>query len=151
MRFLAGFFIDGVTLYGKSLADKRKIEIVIQGRGCPDGSGFDATVCRGEWFAIIRDAAIFKEQTNRFGDRRLIVFGGKHIMREAFFDQIVGQFALCQQGIAGNCFSVDIERIEDRDEIPISLVCLSVSRPSTGKAATFFGCGRGRIHGRRRP
>ncbi len=67
-------------------------------RGCPDGSGFDATVCRGEWFAIIRDAAIFKEQTNRFGDRRLIVFGGKHIMRGAFFDQIVGQFVLCQQG-----------------------------------------------------
>lgn len=67
IRFFAGFFDDRVSLYDKNLSYKGKIQVVVQlGRG-PDGARLEAAVRQGDGFAIIRSAAIFKGQANRFG------------------------------------------------------------------------------------
>ncbi len=73
-------------------------------------------MCQGDWFAIIGSPAIFKGQTNGFSDRGLIAFGDENIVTKSLFDKIVGQFALCEQRIAGDRFTVNIERIDNGDE-----------------------------------
>ena len=73
---------------------------------------------QGDRFTIVGFTAIFKGKSNVLRDRRLVVFSDKDIMSRTRFDQITGQFALCQQCIAGDGFTVDIERSDHWDEHP---------------------------------
>jgi len=69
-------------------------------------------------FAIVRFAAVFKDQANVFDDRGLIVFGDKDVVSRPLFDKIVREFALCEQCVGGDRLPVNVEPINDRDEHP---------------------------------
>jgi hypothetical protein len=45
----------------------------------------------------------------------LVVFDGEVVMAFTFADDIVGDFALIEQGIGGNIFALNIDGIQQRD------------------------------------
>jgi hypothetical protein len=112
---LAVFFINGLPLDDKCLSDVRKVEIAVE-FGCgPDFADFDAAMVRRVAIGKVRFLPVFKVQGDVLEKSGLVVFYGKVVMREAFFDQVGGDFALGQEGIGGNVFTLNIDGIQQRD------------------------------------
>lgn len=73
---------------------------------------FDAAVIRRVAKDEIGLAAVFEVQTDVVEQAGLVVFNGEVVVGVSIFDDVIGQFALCQQGIGGDVFVFDIDGIE---------------------------------------
>lgn len=68
----------------------------------------------------------------------LIALGGEVVVGVALLDQIAGQFALGQQGIGGNGFAVDVDRIQQRDDGFDFVGLFFLIATGYGQRANFF-------------
>ncbi len=69
---------------------------------------------------------------------RLVLFDGQDVLAAAC-EEVGGKLVLGPEGIGGNGLPGDVQRVENRDGLAISLVGLKSSRPSKGSAPTFSG------------
>ena len=74
--FFPRFFVDGMTMYSKDLANKGEVEILVQFIGNPDWTRFKATMIQRTGLLIVGFFAVFKKEFNRLKQRRLIIFDG---------------------------------------------------------------------------
>ena len=95
-------------------------------------------MCERQWFAIIGRSTLFKGEANGLCERGLVVFDDKDIMSGSLFNPVVGQFALSEQGIAGDCLAVDVEGIDDRDEHPDFIGLFEFVTAFYRQSADFF-------------
>ena len=80
---LAGLFHDGMPLDEESLADVRKVEVVIQFGGGPDLPGFDSSMLGlGRLQHVVRlvRISILEEQLDIVEKLRLVAFHGEQIV-----------------------------------------------------------------------
>jgi hypothetical protein len=73
-RELSGFFVGGLALDDKGLADVRKIKIVVEPRCCPDFTYFNAAVVGRVTHRKIGFLSVGKVQCDVLKKSRLIVF-----------------------------------------------------------------------------
>ena len=113
--FFPGLFFYGVPFYYESLPNVGEVEIVVE-LGCgPDFTGFDPPMFRGGSINEFRFFSVLEVERNVFEETGLVSFDGEVIMGITFLDQVMGDFALGQQGIGGNIPSLDIDGIKERD------------------------------------
>lgn len=70
---------------------------------------------RGGSINEFRFFSVLEVERNVFEETGLVAFDGEVIMGITFLDQVMGDFALGQQGIGGNIPSLDIDGIKERD------------------------------------
>ena len=63
----------------------------------------------------IRLLAIFEIQFKVLKQTGLVVFHGEVVVGFSFSEQVVGDFALGQQGVGGDCFVLDIDGVKQGD------------------------------------
>ena len=80
-RVFACFFVNGLSLNGKSLSDMWEIEVAIQFGGNPDFADFDPAVIRGIAKSKIGLFAILEEKADIIKECGLVFFNGEVIMR----------------------------------------------------------------------
>ena len=115
MAVSTAFFVCGLPFDDKSLSNVRKIQVVVE-FGCgPYFADFDSSVVRGRIINKVGFHPVFKVQLDVLKKTWLVCFDGEVIMRLALADQVVGNFALGQQGVAGNFFAFDIDGIQQGD------------------------------------
>jgi len=113
----AGLLIDRPTLDQTDLADAGKIEGVIEARGGPGKTLFDASMSQGGWLVEVGLSALLKDEADILAQRRMVVFDGEDVVG-LVLEQRVGELALGEQGIGGDGFADDIEGFEERDDPP---------------------------------
>jgi hypothetical protein len=77
---LAGLLLGGVLLNGEDLSDTRKVEVLVEAGGDPDGAGFHASMLQGGWLAEIRFSTLLEVQADVGGEGRLLVLGDEQIV-----------------------------------------------------------------------
>lgn len=83
------------TFHHEYLPHMRKIKVFIQVGGCPNVSGFNASVIRAIYCAEIRlSVYIFKAESNVFHELFLIPFSCKVIVGISLFHQVTCQCSL---------------------------------------------------------
>jgi hypothetical protein len=108
----AALFVDDMTLDEESLADEREIEVVVErGRG-PDRAGLKPAMSQRRRFAEVGLAALLEGELEVGEQRWLIGFDREQVMGLAILDDMGGELALGQQGIGGEGFACDVERLE---------------------------------------
>ena len=108
--------MDRDTFHHEGLPDMGKVQIVIEGSGDPDISGFDAAMLGAVERAVIGVALeVVKIESGLFKQLFLIAFDGEVVVRVALLNQIPGQFALGEQGIGADGFALDVEGLQQRD------------------------------------
>lgn len=110
----AGFLVDHVALDEKGLADAGEVEVVVEGGGGPDGAAFQAPMREGVLFTVLRLCALLEGELQVGEQIGLIAFDGEQVMG-LMFEQIGGELALGQQGIGGEGFAGEIERVDERE------------------------------------
>lgn len=136
-RELSVFFVGGLALYDKGLADVRKIQIVVELRCRPDLTDFNAAVIRRVIQCKIGFFSVRKVQCDVLEEPRLIVFYSEMVMGVALFDQISADFTLGQQGIGGDIFPLDVDGVQHRDD-RIDFVCALDSIVVYRQGSRFF-------------
>lgn len=114
MGSFAGRFFDGFTFDDEGLTDMREVEVGVEFGGCPDLTGFDATVIRRGELDEVGLLTIFEVQGDILYEGRLISFDSEVIIGAAP-DQVLGQLALGQQGVGGDLLVFDVDGVEQRD------------------------------------
>ena len=112
---LAGLFVDRDAFDGKDLADMREVQVVVKGGGRPDFTGFDAAVVGRVMRDKVRGLSVSEPKSDVIKECGMIGFDGEVVVGVAFFDQVVGEFALGEKRIGGDIFVMEIEAIEERD------------------------------------
>jgi hypothetical protein len=74
----------------EGLAHVRKVEIAVKFRGCPDLSGFDASVIGRRFFHKVRLPSIFEVQLQVLQKSGLVAFDSEMIVGLSVGDQILG-------------------------------------------------------------
>jgi len=97
---LAGLLLRTVPFNDVGLAQVRKVEVAIEFRGGPDLPRFGASVVGGRMLHEVRLAPLPEVELQVFQNAELVPFNGEIVMRLSLPNQIVGQLALRQQGIA---------------------------------------------------
>jgi hypothetical protein len=138
MGVLTAFFVCGLPFDDKSLSNVRKVEVVVEFGCSPDFADFDSSVVRGCTINKIWLSPVFKVQLDVLKKTWLVCFDGEVIMRLAFADQVVGNLALGQQGIAGNFFAFDIDGIQQRDGRLDLVGTLELFTAFYGQGTDFF-------------
>ena len=136
-RSLAGLLHQGVAFDDKDLTDAWKVEVIIEAGGGPDRALFDATMGQRRRFAKVRLTATFKDQADIRPQGRLVIFDGEDVMG-VVFQEILGEFALGEQGIGGDRLAGDIQRLKDRDDHPDLIGLLELISAVYGQGADFF-------------
>lgn len=95
-RSLAGLFLYAVPLDDECLSNVRKIEVVVELRGCPDLSRFDSSVIRRRILNELRLLPVPEVQLKILQNSGLVSFDGEMVVSLTLCDQIFGQLALCQ-------------------------------------------------------
>ena len=139
MGGLAGFFMYNIPLDQEYLPGTGKVQVTIKRGATPDAPRFNSAVVGRRDLDEIRLFPIFEEQGNIRLERGLIVFSGEVVMRAA--PNHIGSKLRCVRSasVVISLPSMSIASSSDMN-MPISLVCLVSSHPSTGKVPTFFGC-----------
>ena len=109
---LAAFFIRCLPLDEERLADMREFQIVVEFGCSPYFADFDPTVIRGIELGKIGIFPVFKVECDILKKCGLIVFDSEVVMSVTFFNQIVGDVSLGQEGICGNFFTLNINGIK---------------------------------------
>ena len=89
-----------------------KVEIAVERGGGPDIAGLDAAVVGRVVHDEVGLFSILKHQGNILKQRGLIGFDGEVVVGLAFYDQVLGQFALGVQGVGGDVLVFEIEAVE---------------------------------------
>jgi hypothetical protein len=89
-----------------------KVDVVVEFGGDPDFADLDPAMVGWIVGDEIRLFAVLKIELDVCKQPRLIAFDGEMIMRLAFGDEVVGELALGQQGIAANVLALDVDGIE---------------------------------------
>lgn len=111
----ATLFHDAVAFDGEGLCDMREVEIGVEFRSGPDFSDFDASVLWRGMFDEVGLSTILEEEGEIFEESFLISFDDEVIMGVTVGDDVVGEFALSQEGIGGQIFVLEVEGVEQRD------------------------------------
>ena len=98
------FFYRCDSFDGKSLADIGEVEIIVEGGGGPDISSFDASVVGRVVHHEVGLFSVLKHQSQILKQRGLIGFDGEVVVGVAFFDQVLGEFALGEKRIGRDVF-----------------------------------------------
>jgi len=93
-RVFARFFLNGLSLNGKSLSDMWEIEVAIQLGGNPDFADFDPAMVWRVTNGEIGLFAIIEEKTDIIKECGLVFFDGEVIMRMSYTDKVVGKIFL---------------------------------------------------------
>lgn len=104
-----------MTFDDESLSDVWKVQVVIELGGDPDFAGFDPAMIRG-CHRVIDEIWLLSVPTVEFdickeGGR--VCFDGEMIVGFTLLDQVMGEFALGQEGIGRNGFALDIDGIKE--------------------------------------
>lgn len=94
MGMFAGFFVNGFSFDNKSLANMRKVQIIVEFGCSPYFTSFDSPVIRRGAIDKSGRLPILKIERNVIKKTRLVVFNGEMIMCFTLPDQIVGYFTL---------------------------------------------------------
>lgn len=108
----AASFIRCLPLDEEGLTYVREVEIAVEFSCGPYFASFDPAVIRGIGLDKIRIFPVFKVQCDVFKRCGLVVFDGEVVMSVTFFNQIVGNVALGQEGICANFFALNIDGIK---------------------------------------
>lgn len=109
------FFVCPLPLDEKSLSHMGEIEVVVKFGCSPYFSDFDPTVVRRVVLDKIGVFSVFKIQGYVLKKSGLVVLDGEVVMSVTFPDQIASNVSLCEQGICGNVFVLDIDGIKEGD------------------------------------
>jgi len=106
--FLAGLFFNGMSFDDESLADVWEIEVGVEFGGGPDFSSVDSAML--EWIVVdtVGFLAILEKEFEVFEEGLLVAFDGEEVVGLTFLDQIPGDGSLCQEGICGDGFPLDV-------------------------------------------
>jgi hypothetical protein len=141
-RALACVLLDGFALDQKDLPDVREVEVRIERRTTTDAPRLKAAVIGRGDLDEIGGGTRLAQQCDIALQWGLVTLDGEVLVRLPL-DEIASQRTLGQQGIARDVLAgEDTALTQNRIVMPSSLVRLNSSRPATGKAPTFFGCGR---------
>jgi len=114
-----------------------EVKVVIQCRAAPNTTCLNPAVIRWCDLAIVRRAAPIKQQGNIGLQCGLVTLDGEMIMG-ATRHQVTGYFTLCQQGICGDIFAFDLDRIQQWDKHPDFVGLFGLVRPYCRQCADFF-------------
>lgn len=93
-----------------------EVQVVIELGGDPEVSDFDAAMLGAVQGGVIGfPVELVKIGGGVFKQVFLIGFDGEVVVRAALLNQIVGQFALGEQGIGGDGFVLDIDDLQQRN------------------------------------
>jgi len=138
MAVLTAFLVCGLPFDDKSLSNVRKVQVVVE-FGCgPDFADFDSSVVGGRIINKVGFHPVFEVQLDVLKKTWLVCFDGEVIMRLALADQVVGNLALGQQGVAGNFFAFDIDGIQQGDGRLDLVGTLDLVTAFYGQDADFF-------------
>lgn len=133
----AGFLVHDAALDGEGLSDAGEVEIVVQCTRGPDGAAFEAAMRERVLLAEVRLSALLEGQLEIGQQRWLIAFDGEQVVRLAI-DDVASQLALGQQGIGGEGFAGNLQRLEQRDEGADFVGLLGLVVAGYGQRADFF-------------
>lgn len=108
VRFLAGLFFDRIPFDDESLADVREIEVGVELGGGPDFSCVDSAMLEWSVVDMVGFLAILEEELEIFEEGGLVAFDGEEVVGLTFLDQITGEGSLCQEGVCGDGFALDV-------------------------------------------
>jgi hypothetical protein len=133
------FFVCDVSFDDEGLADVWEVEVGVE-FGCgPDLTDLDATVIRRGTVGEIGFFAVLEVQLDVLKDSALVTLYGEEVMGVALFDDVLGEFALGEEGISGDGFVFDIDGVENRSG-HLDFVCaFDFIRTFYGQGTDFFG------------
>ena len=113
-RVLAGFFLDAFPLDQKHLADVGEVEVRIERRTAPNTARLDAAMLARRDRDEISGIALLEQQPDIAFQRGLVTLDAEMIMR-LLRNQVGGQCALGQQGIARDVLACDVTALKQQD------------------------------------
>ncbi len=116
-RVLAGFFLDAFPLDQEHLADVREVEVGIERRTAPNAARLDAPMLARRDRDEISGIALLEQQPDIAFQRGLVALDAEMIMR-LLRNQVGGQCALGQQGIADDVLARDVTGFKQWDRHP---------------------------------
>jgi hypothetical protein len=108
----AGLLVRRVSFDDERLGDVGKVDVVVEFGGDPNLSDLDPAMVGWINGDEVRLLPVLKIQPDVGKEPRLVAFDREMIMRLAFVDEVVGEFALGQQGIAADVLALDVDGIE---------------------------------------
>lgn len=118
-----------------------EVQVVVEGARDPDITGFDAAMPGAVEARVIRFAIkVVEIPSGLFQQLSLIAFDGEVVMRVALLDQIAGQLALGQQGVGGDGFPLDVDRLQQWDGGFDFVGLFFLLSAGYWQGAHFFGC-----------
>ena len=128
-----------MTLDDEYLANVREVEVVVEFRSCPYLSGFDTSVIRRRILNELRLLTVPEIQLKISQNSCLVSFDGEMVVSLSLPDQILGQLALCQQGIGANILPLDIDSSQQWDGHLDFIRAFDFFAIFYWKGANFFG------------
>jgi hypothetical protein len=109
---LAGLLVRRVSFDDERLGDVGKVDVVVEFGGDPDLADLDPAMIGGVTGDEIWLLPVLKIEHDVGKEPRVVAFDGEMIVRLAFVDEVVGELALGQKGIAADVLALDVEGIE---------------------------------------
>ena len=137
-RYFACFFVRDVPFDDEGMAYVWEVKVRVE-FGCgPDFTDLDASMVRRGTVGEIGFFAVLEVQLDILKDSTLVAFYGEEVMGVAFFDDVLGELALGEEGISGDGFTFDIDGVEKRDRRLDFIYAFDLIRTFYGQGADFF-------------
>ena len=137
-RALPGLLREGFTLDQKDLPDVREIEVRLQRRTAPDAPRLHAPVIGRGNLDEVGGAARLEQERDLALQAGLVPLDGEILVRVSF-DDVAGECALGQPGIARDVLAGEGTALQQRDRQADFVGALLLLTPRYGECTDFFG------------